>query len=328
MKQFGSVRILVTAVTLLSILPAVAGAQQPERKFTNLKVFPTDIKPDVLLKTMGDFSRALGVRCTFCHVGDDNLPSSTYHFADDSKATKRTARVMMRMVDDVNGKYLSTLEDRAKPATQVQCMTCHRGVAVPRTLQSILLQAHDTGGLDSTIATYHSLRDRYYGRAAYDFGAVPLADVATAVTAQGHPEDGVALNQLNLEVNPESDFAKRQYVGSAVLQKFRTAGADSGTALYRQLKTKYGAAAFPDFSLNQIGYGLLEDKKPEPAVAAFKLGVEAFPDAANSYDSLGDGYAALGDRKLAMENYEKALKIAPSDETKGKLDALRKGKKK
>jgi len=325
--RLGAVRIVVALSVWLLVLPTIARAEWPPQKFTNLKVLPPTIGREALLDTMRVFTRALGVRCTFCHVGDESLPISTYHFADDSKIEKRTARVMMNMVRDLNEKYLPTLEERSKYPAPVQCFTCHRGVGTPRTLQSVLLRAHGAGGLDSTLATYRALRKRYYGRAAYDFGPVTLVDVASTVSAGGHPDDGVQLNALNVEMNPESDFAKREYAASATLQAFRHGDADSATALVRQLKARFGSAIFTEDDLNQMGYTLLGEKKAAAAVAVFKLGVESFPASANSYDSLGDAYAANGDRKLAIENYEKALKIAPSDETKKKLDALRKGGK-
>jgi tetratricopeptide (TPR) repeat protein len=317
----------IAATLLLVAFPQVVQAQWPPTKFTNLKVLPGDIPSRDLIDRMGEFTRALGVRCTYCHVGDEGLPLSTYHFADDAKLTKRKARVMMSMVSDINEKYLPTLEGRSTPPAGVRCMTCHHGVAVPRTLQGILVHEYEMGGLDSTIARYRSLRARYYGRAAYDFGSVPLADVASDIAERGHPGDAVALNALNVEMNPESEFARRQYASGALLQAFRQDEPDSAAVMFRELKSRYGDTVFPEFALNQMGYALLGEGNVESAIAVFKLGVESFPESANSYDSLGDAYARHGDRKLAMESYEKALKLSPSDETKRKLEALRRGRK-
>src|SRR5438552_2693789 len=50
---------------LLAIRPVLA---QEQEKFTNLKVFPKDISPQELRSTMSTFTRALGVRCNFCHA--------------------------------------------------------------------------------------------------------------------------------------------------------------------------------------------------------------------------------------------------------------------
>jgi tetratricopeptide (TPR) repeat protein len=327
MNRPSPVRHMLAFSLVLVTLATVAQAQWPPKKLTNLKVLPGDIPPSELIDMMGEFTRALGVRCSYCHMGDQSLPLSTYHFADDGKITKRKARVMMRMVKDLNEKYLPTLEERSEPPAGVRCVTCHHGTAVPRTLESILLHVHEASGLDSTLATYRSLRERYHGRAAYDFGSVPLADVASEVAEHGHPEDAVALNALNVEMNPESEFARRQYASSALLQAFRHVGADSATAMFRELKTRYGDTVFPEFALNRMGYALLEEGNAEAAIAVFKLEVKSFPESANGYDSLGDAYARHGDRKLAVESYEKALKLSPSDATKEKLEGLRKARK-
>jgi len=42
--------------------------------YKNLKVFPQDITRPQLLSNMKLFSQSLGVRCTFCHVGQEGAP--------------------------------------------------------------------------------------------------------------------------------------------------------------------------------------------------------------------------------------------------------------
>jgi tetratricopeptide (TPR) repeat protein len=43
-------------------------------KFTNLQVLPKDLGKRELLETMKNFTRALGVRCQFCHIGEEGKP--------------------------------------------------------------------------------------------------------------------------------------------------------------------------------------------------------------------------------------------------------------
>lgn len=322
------VRRLVAAVIVLLATATAVRAEWPPKHFTNLKVLPRDITPDSLVAMMGGFTRALGVRCTYCHVGEENRPLGTYDFEKDDKPTKRKARAMLRMVDDINTRALAQLESRVTPAAQVTCETCHHGAEVPRRLQEVLQEAHRTGGLDSTIARYRALRDRYYGRAVYDFGSVPLADVATELQEHDRLADAVALNALNVEMNPESEFARRQYVFTALLDAFRSGTPDSAVALYHALQQRWGPATFPQFMLNRIGYDLLGSGRTGAAVAAFELNAEAFPKSANVHDSLGDALARHGDRARAIESYEKALEIDPGvAETRQKLEALRSGGK-
>jgi tetratricopeptide (TPR) repeat protein len=313
----------VVSILLVAIAPPAAAQTWPPDSLTNLKVLPKDITVRELVTLMAGFTRALGVRCTYCHVGEEGKPLEDYRFAADDKPAKRKARVMLQMVDDLNGRYLATLETRRDPPVRVECTTCHRGITEPRTLQDVLLLVYRAKGLDSTIAAYQALRQKYYGRSAYDFGEVPLADVAGSIWDQGQAVDALRLSTLNVEVNPASAFAKRQHASLAITRAFRAGGVDSGSVRYRELKTTYGAALSEDV-MNQVGSRLLNAGQAEAAIAAFKLNVEAFPQSATAYDSLGDAYAKHGDRQLAIDSYVKALALDPAlAPTKKKLDALR-----
>ncbi len=323
MNRFASFRYAVVALLLSIALVRSAGAAWPPDKFDNLKVLPKDASRRELLDTMAGFTRALGVRCSHCHVGEEGKPLSTYDFPSDDKATKRKAREMMRMVNDLNGRFLPSLESRAEPQVGVQCVTCHRGATEPRMLQDVLLHTYETAGIDSTLAGYHALRERYYGRFTYDFGEVPLSDVGTKVSQDGHLDDAVRLFALNVEENPGSVLAKRQHGSAAVLQAFVAGGADSGTAAWRRLREAYGDAAFPERTLNHVGYQLLNQQKFVTAIAAFRLNAEAFPESGNTFDSLGEAYMKHGDRAAAIRSYRKSLELDPGNSNaKEKLEAL------
>jgi len=61
---------------------------------------------------------------------------------------------------------------------------------------------------------------------------------------------------------------------------------------YHQLKKeKPGHFNFSEAELNQLGYTLIQKKKMSDAIEIFKLNVEAFPEAFNVYDSLGEAYS-------------------------------------
>jgi len=192
---------------VLIALPASASAQWPVTKVRNVKVLPTDISPAALVDTMRAFTRALGVRCTYCHVGKEGEPLSTYDFASDERPEKAKAREMLRMVSAINSEYLTKLTARRSPAIGVQCATCHRGIAQPRPIQQVLIAAYDAGGADSLDHAYRALRRRYYGSAAYDFGEVPLSDVADVLVQRKKLADAVRAHLLNTEMLPNSPFA-------------------------------------------------------------------------------------------------------------------------
>lgn len=217
----------IAALLITLAVPASAHGQFPPERTKNLKVLPGDIPIRALIDTMKAFTRALGVRCSYCHVGAETDPLESYDFASDEKPAKHKARAMLRMVATIDGELLPKLADRRTPPITIGCMTCHRGVTEPRPLQQILHTAYDAGGVDSLERAYRSLRQRYYGRAAYDFGEVPLVDVADAVRVDGHLTDALRIYLLNAEFSPNSGFAFRSAAGAQVAAGDTTAAVES-----------------------------------------------------------------------------------------------------
>ncbi len=190
-------------VLLPLLLPARARAQLPE-KFTNLKVLPKDISRRDLIGTMRGFAMALGVRCNACHVGEEGQPFSSWDFASDDKAMKRKARVMLRMVHEINAQYLAHLPHRRTPNVTVDCMTCHRGVRRPEPIDQIVEQTIEDQGIDSALARYRTLRKEYYGAASYDFSDRPLIELAQRLGRADQANDALRILQLSVELDPQS----------------------------------------------------------------------------------------------------------------------------
>lgn len=80
---------ILLALSVATVSPARAHAQWPPESFENLEVLPEDITFGELFQTMSGFTRALGVRCSFCHIGDENASLDEYDFPSDEKPTKR-----------------------------------------------------------------------------------------------------------------------------------------------------------------------------------------------------------------------------------------------
>lgn len=98
--------------------------------FTNLQVFPSDVDRQQLFEAMNAFEAALGVDCAYCHVySGRDAPGND--LASDAKVPKRVARVMMRMTQQVNQTIAAGVDKPADAITRVQCITCHRGSAIP-----------------------------------------------------------------------------------------------------------------------------------------------------------------------------------------------------
>src|SRR5271169_4868672 len=171
------------ALTAILFVAAPAAAQFPD-KFTNLKVLPKDISKAELQSMMRGFAFALNVRCEHCHLEKPD-GSHKFDYAADEKQTKKTARVMLQMVAAINGDYLSKIEKADKAATlHVECVTCHHGLAQPRTLNAVLAEAIETKGIDAAVALYQELRKQYYGTGQYDFGETTLNQLTESLLAQ------------------------------------------------------------------------------------------------------------------------------------------------
>src|SRR2546426_6434394 len=107
------------------------GQRAPAPPPTNLQVLPKDWTRQQVVQVMQAFTMGLGVMCNYCHAemagaqpgANGQIPLDA---ASDEKQPKKTARVMMKMVGEINSKLNSELGKPAANVVQVQCMTCHR----------------------------------------------------------------------------------------------------------------------------------------------------------------------------------------------------------
>jgi hypothetical protein len=196
---------MACGLLLISFTPlgAQAPGKWPPDSLLNLKVFPKSTAVMDLVGTMRNFALGLGVRCQFCHVGEEGKPLGTFDFASDEKRTKKVAREMIRMVQEIN-RRLDTLPERKQDGLQVSCITCHRGVSRPVPLFTIMVDAATAAGADSAVRAYRALRQEYHGRDAYDFGESSLNIAAFRLGRAGKFEEAFALLRLNEELFPGS----------------------------------------------------------------------------------------------------------------------------
>jgi tetratricopeptide (TPR) repeat protein len=194
--------VLIFAI-LLTVLPAAAQPGQEPREPENLQVLPEDITEEQLRGIMESFEEALGVGCTHCHVREPGQPPRM-NFAVDDKPEKETARAMMKMVQAINGEYLTDLPSVEGQSLRVTCVTCHHGLARPRLLEDQLAETFTTHGLDSTFTQYEELRGAYYGTFAYDFSDGSLVRLSELLVEQDKAADALTVLERNLEMFPES----------------------------------------------------------------------------------------------------------------------------
>ncbi|MEP1938284.1 MAG: tetratricopeptide repeat protein, partial [Balneola sp.] len=65
--------------------------------------------------------------------------------------------------------------------------------------------------------------------------------------------------------------------------------------------------------VNRVGYALVNMDRIKDAIEVFKLNAEQFPQSWNVFDSLAEMYLKDGNKKLAIENYEKSIKLNPKN---------------
>ena len=135
--------LLIAAFAITTPAQAPAAPQQPaettppphhreEPAPTNLKVLPKTMTGDQVHELMHTWEASLGTECSTCHTADPNNIGPNGHarlnFADDSKKEKAAARLMYKMVEDINTQYVNMIDNSG---TAVTCGTCHRGHLTP-----------------------------------------------------------------------------------------------------------------------------------------------------------------------------------------------------
>jgi hypothetical protein len=129
---------------VILLVGCLAGASQsvsaqqtfPPQSFQNLQVLARDSSAALVVSTMKGFANNLGVRCQYCHLGEEGMPLEQFDFVSDAKPAKNTARVMMRLLQDINAQL-----DKALPVSastpRVTCVTCHRGKSKPTNIREL-----------------------------------------------------------------------------------------------------------------------------------------------------------------------------------------------
>ena len=227
------------AIVLVCALSAGARAQspaqsQPPWKAKNLKFFAADISRDALTQRMREFSFALDVRCQYCHAGGDGISFDGVDFASDDKPAKLKARAMLKMTEQINKNLLAEVPSRAEPRVEVNCATCHRGLALPKSLQTKLFEIVQTDGTDAAVARYRQLRKDDTLSGKYNFGEWEINELARRLVEAGNRPAAIAILDMNGEYYPKSASIDNQ-----LGQQFEAAG-DKAKALqhYRQALEK------------------------------------------------------------------------------------------
>lgn len=80
-----------------------------------------------------------------------------------------------------------------------------------------------------------------------------------------------------------------------------------------------GEVPFEEATLNAAGYALLAAGRTEDAIEAFRMNAEAYPQSANTWDSLAEAQLAAGNTAEAIAGYRRVLAMTPTDERVAKV---------
>ena len=131
----------------------------------------------------------------------------------------------------------------------------------------------------------------------------------------------------NVNLDEALEWANQSIGIAETFTNLRTKAACSRRRETRSLPRRCGRSPLrvaTEAEMNAYGYQLLGQKKTDEAIEPFRKNVKDHPASWNVYDSLAEAYAAKGDKKLAIENYSKALSMAPESQKKRINDALTK----
>jgi tetratricopeptide (TPR) repeat protein len=193
-------------LSLTSVFAVSAHAQEPwswPEKPKNLQVFPKDWSGTRLRPVMIGFTRALGVRCSYCHKGEEGKPLGTYDFASDENPNKDRSREMYRMLGDITD-HLKKIKPSGDKPVNMWCHTCHHGRPRPMTLDEELAEQYRTRGLPAALDDYADLKKKFYGRSAYDFGEGSLNSFGYTLLEGKDVPGAIQVFKLNADIFPES----------------------------------------------------------------------------------------------------------------------------
>jgi tetratricopeptide (TPR) repeat protein len=148
--------------------------------------------------------------------------------------------------------------------------------------------------------------------------ANPLADIGNtrkirAVIYRGKVFQRTALDEMLVNLQALAAATKRG-IGHELSSTLLGQGVEAAVAQYRQLESTQPAAYdFGEEQLNLLGYSLIQQKKFKETIRILQLNVEAYPNSANVYDSLGEAYLDNGENDLAAKNYRRSLELNPAN---------------
>ncbi len=251
----------------------------------NLQVLPKDWTAQQVVAQMQQYTRALGVQCTYCHVEQTPPPLSVEELqAQQAAAAAAAQQQAQQQGQQQQGQQQGAAargrgRGRGRGGPQIDYAADRkRQKQVARVMIAMTndINAHLASGLGKPVSEIHR---------------VECATCHRGITIPAQLPDVLRATMLG------------KGEGAAVAQ-------------YRELRQQYldtGAYDFNDRVLLDLGRESLATKKPDDAIAWLQLNTEFYPKSAASYVELSRAHLAKRDRDSAIADLNKALSIDPSD---------------
>jgi tetratricopeptide (TPR) repeat protein len=188
--------------------------------------------------------------------------------------------------------------------------------AVVLTLRWEKLAVPFTIGVDTRTVVTDSLREQLRGLGRFFWQ--PWSQAAAWCAANGvNLEEATAWADQSIAMN--ENFTNLRVKAALLGQRGDQAGAEAAARRSLVIAT--------EADVNTYGYLLMGQGKVDSALVIFRKNTRDHPKSWNTYDSLAEALARKGEKKLAIENYSKALAMtqdpAQKQRIQGALAGLR-----
>jgi hypothetical protein len=165
-----------------------------------------------------------------------------------------------------------------------------------------------TIGVDTKTVVTDSLREQLRGLGRFFWQ--PWSQAAAWCAANGvNLEEATTWADRSIAMN--ENFTNLRVRAALLGQRGDKAGAEA--AARRSL------AIATEAEMNTYGYLLMGQGKVDSALVIFRKNTRDYPKSWNTYDSLAEAYARKGEKKLAIENYSKALAMTQDSAQKQRI---------
>lgn len=120
-------------ISISRVNAAQINTEQGPTTENTLKVLSNDLSEKELRAIMRTYVRETGFTCEGCHAKYPN--SEKLNYASDENPIKEEARLMIRMTNEIQKKYMQELGSGPN-APKVSCGTCHRGLPEPEAFEA------------------------------------------------------------------------------------------------------------------------------------------------------------------------------------------------